>query len=254
MIILLCFYGFLVGISLGLSGAGGSILAVPLLVYGAAVPVHQAFVVSLIVVGASAAFGAMQQMRKGAVDFKAAFIMVFTSLFFAPWGAVVSRQLPGRWLMIGFALLMLIVGGSLWFRASKKENAYSAAGHQKDSRLLIFGGAITSFLNGLFGIGGGFLVVPTLVFGASMEMRKAMASSLFVIACMSLVSIFAHLMEKNVVEFSTTALFLSGGVIGVSLGVSIAGTLNDKVLQKGFSIAVFLVGLIILIKEFTLEN
>ncbi len=249
----LIIYGFIVGLSLGLSGGGGSIFAVPLLVYGANVPVHQALVISLIVVGTTAFVGALQRIRKSEVDFKAAFVMIITSFLFAPCGAMISRNIPGRWLMIGFATLMFVVGLSMWIKASRDKNTPTYQNHDKHPLLLISGGAITSFLNGLFGVGGGFLIVPTLVFAASLNIKRAMATSLLVIACVSLISTITHLMEEQHLQASTTEFFLAGGIVGVTVGIGLAKSIKDHQLQKGFSLMIILVGIFVLVKEFTLQ-
>jgi uncharacterized protein len=246
----LIIYGFVVGLSLGLSGGGGSILAVPLLVYGAGVPVHQALIISLIVVGTSAFVGALQRIKKSEVDFRAALVMILTSFIFAPCGAIISQRLPGRLIMIGFATLMFVVGVSMWIKAVREESNIKKEAHAKHPLVLICGGAITSFLNGLFGVGGGFLIVPTLVFAASLNIKRAMATSLLVIACISLVSTLTHFLNEKSLELSTTTFFLIGGVVGVTAGVRVAKNIKDHHLHKGFSIMIILIGILVLIEEF----
>lgn len=246
----LIIFGFIVGLSLGLSGGGGSIFAVPLLVYGANLPVHQALLISLIVVGTTAFVGALQRIRQSEVDFKAAFIMIMTSFLFAPCGAMISRNIPGRWLMIGFATMMFVVGLTMWLKASKGKNSRTYQDHGSHPSVLIFGGAITSFLNGLFGVGGGFLIVPTLIFAASLNIKRAMATSLLVIACVSLISTITHLMEEQHLQASTTEFFLAGGIVGVTAGIGLAKNIKDHNLQRGFSLMILLVGVAVLLKEF----
>lgn len=248
----LIIFGFIVGLSLGLSGGGGSIFAVPLLVYGANVPVHQALVISLIVVGTTAFVGALQRIRQSEIDFKAALVMIVTSLLFAPVGAMTSRNLPGRWLMIGFAFLMFIVGLSMWIKAVKDKKIIVDEQHQRHPLVLVAGGALTSFLNGLLGVGGGFLIVPTLVFAASLNIKRAMATSLLVIACVSLISTITHLFDGQQFEAITTEYFLAGGVVGVTAGIGLAKGIKDSSLQKGFSVMIVFVGIFVLIREFTL--
>ncbi|MEM1282429.1 MAG: sulfite exporter TauE/SafE family protein [Chlamydiota bacterium] len=241
--------GLIVGLSLGLSGGGGSIFALPLLVYGAGVPVHQAIVISLIVVGTTAFVGALQRIRSFEIDFKAALVMILMSVIFAPCGAIISLKIPGSWLMIGFATLMFIVGTSLWIKTSRDKNQFPHHPHGKHLFSLILGAALTSFLNGLFGVGGGFLIVPTLVFAASLNIKRAMATSLLVIGCVSFISTITHLMEEQSLQVYTTEVFLAGGIVGVTFGINLAKNIKEDTLQKGFSLMIICVGAFILLRE-----
>lgn len=251
MTIELILFGFIVGISLGLSGGGGSIFALPLLVYGVGIPVHEALVISLIVVGLTSLTGAIQRIYRSEVDFRATVVMVITSLVFAPCGAYISQNLSSRTLMTAFAFLMFIVGIYMWFKSNRDEGKSSSEKENpKHPLVLVIGGAVTSFLNGLFGIGGGFLVVPTLVFAASLNIRRAMATSLLVIACVSFVSTFAHLLDKNTFHVSTTLIFLLGGIIGISIGIGVSKRVKDHHLHRGFAMMIVIVGILVLIEEF----
>ncbi|MEZ5583017.1 MAG: sulfite exporter TauE/SafE family protein [Candidatus Competibacteraceae bacterium] len=111
-------FGIIVGFSLGLTGGGGSIFAVPLLVYGLAVPVHQAVVVSLAAVGSMALAGAVTHLHSGAAEWQTGTLFGLAGIVGAPVGAWVGAQLPGVWLLCGFALLMLLVAMRLWRQAT----------------------------------------------------------------------------------------------------------------------------------------
>lgn len=241
----LVIFGFIVGLSLGLSGGGGSIFAVPLLVYGAKVPVHQALLFSLITVGVTAFIGALQRIFRSEVNFKASFVIVATSVVFAPCGAYVSQSLSGHVIMIGFALMMFVVGTLMWSQGAPHSHK-----SKKHPLVLVAGGAVTSFLNGLFGVGGGFLIVPTLIFSTSLAIKKAMATSLFVIACVSLISTISHIVGEPKLDFSLLAFFLLGGVIGVTVGGKAVKNIKENHLHKGFSLMIVFVGLLVLLKEF----
>lgn len=241
-------FGFFVGIALGLSGGGGSILAVPLLVYGAKIPVHQAIVVSLIVVGSTALIGALQRIKQNVIDYRASLIMIVTSVVFAPGGAFLSQMLPGNLIMAGFASLMIIVGISMWV----KTKTTLESPKQKHPLLLIIGAALTSFLNGLFGVGGGFLIVPTLLFSTTMPIKTAMASSLLVIACVSFISAATHIISEGISYIDTLLFFLLGGIAGVTVGIRSANKLKGEQLQKGFACMIILLGLLVIVEEFFL--
>lgn len=249
-LLLLVLYGLIVGIALGLSGGAGSIFAVPLLVYGSGVSVHQALLISLVVVGSTAFFGAFLKARASEVVFRAAAVMVLTGLVFAPCGALVSQYLSGKVLMVGFALLLFTVGIMMWRKAVKEESHRSSYPHRERHPLfLIVGGAVSGFLNGLFGVGGGFLIVPTLVFAASLPIRKAMATSLLVIGSVSAFSVLTHLYGGQELSISIIVFFLGGGIVGMTVGTAMAKKFESSSLHKGFAVMMIVVGVFILGRE-----
>lgn len=240
-------FGFIVGIALGLSGGGGSIFAVPLLVYGAKIPVHQALVVSLIVVGTSAFFGAWLRIKAEEVDFQSAFIMFATGLIFAPLGVCCCQYLLGGVIMLGFGCLMIAVGLLMLWKARRNETfSQDYVPIKRNQLFLIAGGVAVGFLNGLFGVGGGFLIVPVLLFAASLPIRRAMATSLLVIGCVSFISVFVHVMGKSMIDYATTGYFLAGGIIGMAVGTVAAKSISATYLQQGFALMVIVVGLFVL--------
>ena len=101
--------GLCIGVSLGLTGAGGGILAVPALMFGLNMSLAEAAPVALIAVGAASAVGAVQGLRRGLVRYKAALLMAVTGGITAPLGLALARQIPAAWLSVGFAAIMLLV-------------------------------------------------------------------------------------------------------------------------------------------------
>ena len=260
MISLLC--GVIVGFSLGLTGGGGSIFAVPLLVYGLALPAHQAVGVSLFAVGATALGGAIVRLWRREVDLRAALLFGVAGMLGAPLGAVMGAKLPPGGLLSGFAVLMLLVAARMWrqalrrpgetqvVRASVGAGAAPGSGpacridpagglilSSRCARVLALSGLLTGALSGLFGVGGGFLIVPALVLMASLSMQRAVATSLLVIAIISTSGGVAHLLAGHTLDWTITVLFVLGGLGGMLLGARLSRRLAGPTLQKLFAAA-----------------
>lgn len=266
-------FGLIIGFSLGLTGGGGSIFAVPLLVYGLAMPVHEAVGVSLVAVGATALSGAIIRLRRREVELKAALLFGIAGLVGAPLGANLGAKLPADFLLGGFALLMLLIAARLWRQAIRRplETRVVRAGDDElvvansgpacrvnpsggltlTSRcavVLAFSGVLTGLLSGLFGVGGGFLIVPALVLVASLPMHRAVAASLLVIAIISAAGSVSYLLAGRPLALKVTALFVLGGLGGMVLGGRLSRRLAGPYLQKLFATAMMAVAVYMLIR------
>ncbi|MCP5159015.1 MAG: sulfite exporter TauE/SafE family protein [Gammaproteobacteria bacterium] len=266
------FFGLLVGFSLGLTGGGGSVFAVPLLVYGMQVPAHAAVVISLAAVGVTALGGGLARWRDGAAEFRTAIIFGLSGIAGAPLGAWLSPKLPETVLLTGFALLMLAVAFRMWrqasyrpeetrlVRASSEPNS-AAAGPacrydpngqlQFTSRCalrLVVTGSATGLLSGLFGVGGGFLIVPALVLVALLPMRRAVATSLWVIAIISAIGLSSHVIAGHRLDIGITIGFVGGGLGGMALGIVVGRRLAGPLLQKLFAGMIVAVAAFMLVK------
>ncbi len=254
-------FGLIVGFSLGLTGGGGSIFAVPLLVYGLAMPVHEAVGVSLVAVGATALGGAIVRLRRREVELKAALLFGMAGIVGAPLGSGLGAKLPAELLLGGFALLMLLVAGRMWRQAVRYPaeakvvragddaldpasgpacRVNPAGGLTLTSRcalVLALSGVITGLLSGLFGVGGGFLIVPALVLVASLPMQRAVATSLLVIAIVSAAGSASYLLAGRPLALEVAALFVLGGLGGMVLGARWSRRLAGPQLQKLFATA-----------------
>jgi hypothetical protein len=271
-------FGLIIGFSLGLTGGGGSIFAVPLLVYGLAMPAHEAVGVSLVAVGVTALSGAIVRLRRREVEFKAAVLFGIAGIVGAPLGAVLGAKLPSEFLLGGFALLMLLVAARMWLQAIRHptdarivragDDALDATsgpacrinpagGLALTSRctlVLVFSGVITGLLSGLFGVGGGFLIVPALTLVASLPMQRAVATSLLIIAIISTSGSAAYLLAGRPLALTVTALFVLGGLGGMVLGGRLSRRLAGPQLQKLFATAMVGVAIYILIHQFVRSN
>lgn len=266
-------FGLLVGFSLGLTGGGGSIFAVPLLVYGLAVPVHRAVVISLAAVGGMALAGAVVQLRRGAAEPRTGLLFGLAGIVGAPCGAALSAYLPPSWLLGGFALLMLGVAVRLWRQANRRPDQAAvvravaatpttggpACRRDPEGRLqlssrcalvLVVAGAVTGLLAGLFGVGGGFLIVPALVLVAALPIQRAVATSLLVIVIISTTGMVAHLLAGQMLDLALTAGFVTGGLAGMGLGMRVGRRLAGPVLQKLFAGMMVMVAVYMLARDF----
>lgn len=266
-------FGIIVGFSLGLTGGGGSIFAVPLLVYGLGIPAHQAVGVSLAVVGTTALGGALLRLRKGEVDVKIGVIFGLAGILGAPLGAWLGAKFPPSLLLGGFATLMLLVALRMWRQAQRKPVeavavraetgvAHNGAGPvcrvdpgnalQMTSRcalVLVSAGVMTGILSGLFGVGGGFLIVPALMLTTSIPIHRAVATSLLIIAIISSAGVTSHLASGLSLDPQLTALFVLGGLLGMVLGGALSRRLAGPQLQKVFAGAMVTVAIYMLLRE-----
>lgn len=257
--------GILVGLALGLTGGGGSIFAVPALVYAAGLPVHSAIVLSLATVAITSLFGAAEGIARGVVDVRVGLLVAAAGVITAPLGMAAGQYVSQDWLLIGFAVLTLVVAlrmgraalqtpeeagavrGALDHNpdADQREPCRSQNGRLKlRSRcgaVLAFIGSGVGAISGFFGVGGGFLVVPCLERVSDLGMHRAVATSLLVIGCTGLSGVVSALAAGRLVDYDVLSLFLGGGLLGMFIGRRVAFLLAGATLQMLFAIALVVV-------------
>ena len=174
----------------------------------------------------------------------------------APLGASLGRHLPSSILLSAFAVLMGYVGWRLWRgRADDGQEAPSRCVARADSfgaecyLRLGGGGAAAGVLSGLFGVGGGFIIVPALLFVTGMSIHRAVATSLLVIFLISISGVAAHVLHGQPFPMPLSALFVAGGFIGMLLGSALRGRLSGRTLQRLFAAGMWLVGAWMLAKN-----
>lgn len=249
-------YGALVGFSLGLTGGGGALFAVPLLVYGLGLPVREAASVSLAAVGTVSLVGAVQRGRAGQVEGRIGLIFAGGAMLGAPLGVRLAHLLPESLLLALFGGLMLVVAARLWLDATaasgpKGQDTSEYATVRPPSvslARLVPMGLICGVLSGLFGVGGGFIIVPSLVIFAHVSMPRAVGTSLLVIALTSVSGVAAHLWVGNSVPAQVTALFIVGGAAGLQGGQRLGTRLSGPTLQKLFVGVLLGVALLVLLR------
>jgi uncharacterized membrane protein YfcA len=222
-----------IGLSLGLTGAGGSILTLPVLVYLAGVAPREAVGLSLLIVGTAAGIGAWQRTRAGEVHFRAAGMFVLSGAFGAFLGSTLTPLLSPTALMITFACLMVIVGLRMLLPG---EGQPPTAAECRPVRCLLAGGAV-GVLTGFLGVGGGFLLMPALAKFAKLPLRMATGTSLAVIACNSAAGFASHLGDTPV-PWTLAVVFSSIAGAGVLTGGKIASRLPEKSLRTAFALLV----------------
>jgi uncharacterized membrane protein YfcA len=229
------------GLVLGLLGGGGSILAVPILVYVLGVEAHAAIAFSLVLVGCTALVAALLHNRKARVDWKDG--LLFAS-FGAPMNLVaayLSRRFSGPLLLLLFGMVMVIAGMAM---LRKREN-HQDASHKHDIRPAIASGAAVGFLTGFLGIGGGFLIVPALVLFLEMPMKLACGTSLLVIAANSSVALFGRLHSLQLAWIPLLALAVPS-FVATYLGVGLSERFSGNQLRKAFAVFIIVLGILMM--------
>ncbi len=247
------FSGGVIGLLLGATGGGGTLIALPLLVYLVGIPVQHATAMSLIVVGYSALFGAWQASRQQLVKGWMALIFSSTGMVGAWAGAQGHRLVPHDWIL--FLLGLLLIAISLWTLCSQTptngEGRTNSEGPNLEvSFTLILKATSIGFgvglVTGFFGIGGGFMMVPALMFVLGFPMRMAVGTSFLIIALTSVGGIIGHL-DLDHLDIPLTGLVIAGSLVGMLVGAQIAKTLPEATLKTIFAILVGLTGLFVLI-------
>jgi uncharacterized membrane protein YfcA len=232
-----------VGVSLGLLGGGGSILAVPLLVYVARLDVHVAIGMSLAIVGATSLGGALVHAREGRVELKAALVFGVAGMISAPLGAQASQLVAPRALLLLFAGLMIVVGG-LMLRGRRED---SRGGPRRARPLAILGAGLgVGALTGFLGVGGGFLIVPALTLLAGLPMHAAVGTSLLVIALNAAAGLAGHLRQGGIPP-GLTAAFIGASLLGAFLGGRLSARVEPAPLRRAFAVFVILIGVSLLV-------
>lgn len=254
--------GMVIGFVMGLTGAGGGILAVPVLVIFLHLSITQAGPIGLLAVGISAAIGAGVGLRAGIVRYKAALLMAVSGALFAPLGSLLAHWLDTRILTLGFALIMLRIGfkGIREGRQGKTESVdqadFPCIRHAEHGRFIwtskcatrLAGmGALTGLLSGLLGVGGGFVIVPALQRYTDLVMQSVVATSLAVIALVSLSGVTASILSGHF-DFATGLPFTGGAVAGLLLGNQLTARLPARHLKMAFGIVCLVVAVSLVVK------
>lgn len=233
-------FGVAIGLVVGMVGGGGAVLAVPVLVYAVGLDVHEATTVSLAVVAAAAATGAIGQMRRGAVCWSSAAWFAGAAAIGSLLGTVGNQNATGSLLLFAFAGVMLLAARATWQRAGQP--AAGVAGCPKArARVLVPLGFIVGAVTGLVGVGGGFLVVPALAIGLSFGMREAMGTSMVIVGIVSLCGLVAHLAAGSEMNWPVALVMGAATVAGAIAGPHLADRVPLKTLGRGFAVLVAIV-------------
>ncbi len=243
MVLLAIPFGFAIGIAVGMLGGGGSVLAVPVLVYLLGQSVPEATTASLVVVTAGAVAGGFGHAREGRVCWRHAWSFTAAAIPGIVAGTLVGGTVGGSVLVATFALIMLAAAAATWrkaARASDHPGPWERSGTCPPLRLVrdIPAGALVGFLTGFFGVGGGFLIVPTLAIALAFTMRTAVGTSLAIITATSLIGLAVHLLAGRSLDLPITATMTAACVAGALAGAAVAGHIPQRTLGRGFSLLV----------------
>lgn len=239
--------GGAIGLILGLVGGGGSILAVPLLVYVVGIgSTHAAIGTAAVAVSANAVASLVGHARAGNVKLRCASVFALAGVVGAAIGAELGKAFDGQRLLALFGLLMIGVGISM-LRKRRTTLAPDVRLTRTSARVLLPRlipiGLFTGLAAGFFGIGGGFLIVPGLMLAAAMPLRYAVGSSLMVVTALGLTTAGSYAIS-GLVDWPITGLLVAGGILGTVSGIVIGKTLGTRegLLERGFAILVIAIG------------
>ncbi|WP_300671674.1 sulfite exporter TauE/SafE family protein [Soonwooa sp.] len=250
----------LIGISLGLIGGGGSILTVPVLVYLFQIDVVLATTYSLFVVGATSLVGSVSYFRNNLIDFKTVITFGLPSIV----GVYLSRhfilpQIPNTlfeigdleitksmFLMLVFAVLMLVAS----FKMIKKDKRPTLQNNQKyNYPFVIFQGLVVGIITGFVGAGGGFLIIPALVGLLKTPMKKAIGTSLLIIAINSAFGFLTSYEHFGEINWMFLMLISGLAILGILIGARLSKNIDGKKLKPAFGYFVLLMGIFVIVKE-----
>lgn len=239
--------GVLVGFSLGLVGGGGSVLAVPLLVYFVGVPEpHIAIGSSAVAVAANAVTSLAHHARAGTIKWRCASVFALFGVMGALGGSTVGKLMNGEKLLALFGVLMLIVAG-LMFRNRSGEGYPQVRLSRENFPRLAATGLTTGALSGFFGIGGGFLIVPGLMLAADLPIINAIGSSLVSVTAFGVTTATNYALS-GLVDWTIAAALFSGGLIGGAIGGRMAHRLSA---QRG-ALAMVFAGIVALVAVYVI--
>lgn len=259
------FGALIIGLVLGLIGGGGSILTVPVLVYLLAINPVLATAYSLFVVGFASLVGAVRNIQKGLVDFKTATVFAIPA-FIAVYGTrkYLVPALPDHFftisnfevtkdigIMIFFAIIMLLASFSMIKSKKEKTTKEQLAEDQKvkfNYGLILLEGLVVGVITGIVGAGGGFLIIPALVLLAKLPMKKAVATSLLIIAVKSLIGFLGDVQNLSI-DWVFLGIFTGLSTVGIFIGIWLNNYIDGKKLKKGFGWFVLIMGIYIIYKE-----
>ncbi|TLU71211.1 sulfite exporter TauE/SafE family protein [Lichenicoccus roseus] len=243
--------GSFVGFALGLLGGGGSILATPLLIYVIGLGPHQAIGTGALAVSASAFANFASHFRAGNVRWRSAGLFAAVGMLGAFIGSQLGKSFDGRKLLFLFAILMIVVGVRMFRSTAGLPIQDVPAGFRFCNRRSIpkiaASGLGVGLLSGFFGIGGGFLIVPALLFSTGMPMLLAVGSSLLGVAAFGLTTAVNYAIS-GLIDWPVAAEYIGGGIIGGWIGMQLACRLSSRktVLKRIFSSLVCIVALYML--------
>lgn len=247
--------GIAIGTIMGLTGAGGGIFAVPALVMVLGIEQSSAGSIALLAVGAAAALGAFQGLRQGIVRYKAALLLATVGSASAPLGLYFSKLLSPQWLSLIFAAIMLLVATRMFLSAKKGANDNANVEIQITGKVcnvspdtgrfqwnirtfsaLSLVGLIAGLFTGMLGVGGGFIIVPALAYLSNLRMQSIVATSLLIIALLSIETV-SIAFSQGLQITPSIIIFVGAAMMGMLSGRSLSNRISQSKLQQVFALA-----------------
>ena len=254
-----------VGMTLGMLGSGGSILSVPILVYVMGIEPTLATAYSLFVIGTTSLVGGIHKARQNLVDFykvilfgipavisvfvtRKVFVPKIPEIIFSFEGFIVNKSIL---IMLVFAIVMILASIRMIKPVTEKIV-------DEDIKLnyfkIVLMGILIGIVSGFVGAGGGFLIVPTLLFFANTPMKMAVGTSLFIVSAQSLIGFIGDVMGDQIIDWKLLELFTLASIIGIFIGNFISKKVDDEKLKKSFGWFVLTMGIYIVIRELLLSQ
>ena len=256
--------GVFVGILMGLTGAGGGILSVPLLVFLLHLPISEAGPIALTAITISAGVGAIIGLRAKVLRYKAAVFMAVFGLILSPLGLWLAQKVPNTPLLILFSLVLMYVAIRMLLQVARAHSRKSTIDRKAPpcqlnssigkliwtapcARVLMLSGATAGFLSGLLGVGGGFILVPSLNKFTDLPMKSIVATSLGVLAIVSAGGAFISL-ASGTLNMAIAIPFSLGSLSGLLLGKLLEKKISGPRVQQIFAVFTLMVGASLMVK------
>lgn len=241
--------GCVVGLLLGFLGGGGAIMIVPAMVYILHADEHVALATALIIVAVNAAIGGVLAWRDRRADMPTALLFGASGMMTAYGGALISKHIPGSYLIVAFSILLLVIA-LMMYRGTMGTATESVPVIRPRWHIIVVG-AVVGLVTGILGVGGGFVIVPAMVLLVGMPMRKAVGTSLLVITINSAASLLGHL--DTAFDWTLIALLLGGAIPAMTVANRFGGAIDQIKLRRGFAIFVTCVACFMLVETVLLS-
>ncbi len=265
--------GLIIGVVLGLTGAGGSVFAVPLFLLFTAMNASDAMGVALGAVAVSATYGTVAYGWKQ-VLWTPALILALGGMLTAPFGKWLAISINETTLIIGFSVLASTIAIRMWLQVQRNPQVGAIVRGNVDAQVkipdglmcrlsptgqfqlkprclsgLMLGGLLIGFMSGLFGVGGGFLIVPLLIYLSQLDMRISVVTSLFVIAVISSTGFVSHIVLSSNLDWPALVITMLASIAGMILSQIFSNKIAGSSLQKTFAISLLLIAVFTLIEK-----
>lgn len=262
MIVITAAIGLFIGLVLAFTGAGGTILAIPLLAFFLNLSMIEAAPIALFTVLLTSIVATAHGLYTKMVRYRAAAVIGIFGILFAPIGVWLTQYLSNQLLSMFFALVLLYLATSMWLQSvAASETNYSkplppCAVNPATSRLfwtapctkrLVTTGCMTGFLSGLLGVGGGFVIVPTLTKVTNLEMKSIVATSLAVTALVSSVSLAAY-SKQYAINMEIAITFATTTLISMFASKIFSHKISNKIIQRSFATFAYMIAIAMMIK------